>query len=169
MIYKRKMLYPEFAEKISALSGCYNTAKNNSEPKFQKLAKQCKSLRENLLKYFTINVFIDDINNTDLNDEYVHYTIVDNELELFCSMDSYWVQFDTDPINIKEYYIQKKKKYLEDYDKQRGKILEEYQKYLDSNEANDKGKKSKADFARKYGYKPSSICDWISGRNRPCI
>lgn len=45
--------------------------------------------------------------------------------------------------------------------------MNEYQQYLDSDEVNEQGRKSQADFARKYGYNPDSISAWLSGKNRP--
>ena len=163
MVYKQTMSFKEFALKISAMAGYYHALQN--DPEWSNHAKKINSLKNTILRFAYCPLL--EKENEDCDDLVVHYTIADEELKTFYSFDTNWAQEDPEPINLKKYFIEKKQQRIEDYENKRQQIMNEYQKYLDSDEVSAQGRKSKADFARKYGYNPNSISAWLSGRNRP--
>ena len=163
MIYKQTLSFSRFALKISAMAGYYHALQN--DPEWGDDAKYVNSLKNTILRFAYCPLLENE--DEDCDDMVVHYTIADEDLETFYSLDTDWAQYDPEPMDLKKYFIEKQQQRIENYEKKRQQIMDEYQKYLDSDEVNAQGRKSQADFARKHGYNPNSISAWLSGRNRP--
>lgn len=158
MIIKEKLSISEFAEHITGMRGYYECLKDSKHEDWRKSAMLVKRAMDNILKFAYVHH--EDAEAGSFRT--VCLTIPNTDLGHFYGVDD-WGEYDTSPMDFEQFFREKAEEYKKSKEEEMQYIRRQYYEYLDGEECNSRGKKSKSDFARRYGYNTNYALECLKG------
>lgn len=158
MVYHFRYKLKEFSTYMSGLKGYVNEVIKDDE--YKDSVDFVKTILNDLLKYAYVHN--DDIDKLDIDPDscIVNFSLTDEQLSCFYKLID-WAEYDKSSFDYISFFKNKNNEYLKQKQNYINNLKLNYKNYLQSNESNSLGKKSKADFALKYGYSKNFVYECL--------